>query len=164
MSYFFVRAVENPPPGSTHSGKRTTGAKIERNSRMKYMLMMNCPKTGYESFGSWPKEDIKRNIAFMIQIDKDLRASGELVYAEGLASPHDAKLVRAAADGAPGTGGEFPESKEYLAGYWIVEVASVERAYAIAAFASAAPGPGGAPMNMPIEVRQVMSGPPAEYL
>jgi hypothetical protein len=131
---------------------------------MKYMLMMNCPKTGYESFGSWPQEDIKKNIAFMIQIDKDLRASGELVYAEGLASPHEARLVRAGKDGAPVTDGVFPESKEYLAGYWIVEVASVERAYAIAAHASAAPGPGGAPMNMPIEVRQVMSGPPKEYL
>lgn len=131
---------------------------------MKYMLMINCPKTAYETFGAWPKEDLKRNIAFMIQIDKDLRASGELVYAEGLATPHEAKIVRAGTDGAPVVGAEFPESKEYLAGYWIVDVASVERAYAIAAYASAAPGIGGKPMNMPIEVRQVMSGPPKEYL
>jgi len=131
---------------------------------MKYMLMMNCPKTGYEQFGSWPKEDLKRNIAFMIQIDQELRASGELVYAEGLASPHEARIVRAAKDGAPVIDEAFAESKEYLAGYWIVEVASVERAYAIAAYASAAPGVGGTPMNMPIEVRQVMSGPPKEYL
>jgi hypothetical protein len=128
------------------------------------MLMMNCPKTGYEQFGSLPIEDVKANIAFMIQIDKELRASGELVYAEGLASPHEAKIVRAGKDGAPVTDGVFPESKEYLAGYWIVEVENVERAYAIAAYASAAPGRGGAPMNMPIEVRQVMSGPPKEYL
>ena len=53
----------------------------------------------------------------------------------------------------------FPRAKEFLAGYWIVDVESPERAYAIAAQASAAPGPGGAPLNMPIEVRQVMSGP-----
>jgi hypothetical protein len=131
---------------------------------MKFMLMMHCPKTGYEQFGSWPKQDLKANIAFMIQIDKDLRAAGELVYAEGLASPQEAKLVRAGKDGAPVTDGAFPESKEYLAGYWIVEVPNVERAYAIAAYASTAPGIGGAPMNMPIEVRQVMSGPPKEYL
>ena len=131
---------------------------------MKYMLIMNCPKTGYEQFASWPMQDIKANIVFMIQIDKDLRASGELVYAEGLASPRDAKIVRASKDGAPVVESEFPESKEYLAGYWVVEVPDVERAYAIAAQASAAPGPGGAPMNMPIEVRQVMSGPPKEYL
>ena len=100
----------------------------------------------------------------MIQIDKDLRAAGELVYAEGLASPHEAKLVRAGSDGVPVIEGAFAESKEYLAGYWIVEVPGVERAYAIAAYASAAPGIGGAPMNMPFEVRQVMSGPPKEYL
>ena len=71
-------------------------------------------------------------------------------------------MVRAGKDGAPITDGVFPESKEFLAGYWIVDVESPERAYAIAARASAAPGPAGLPMNMPIEVRQVMSGPPDE--
>ena len=72
-------------------------------------------------------------------------------------------MVRAGKDGAPEvTDGVFPEAKEFLAGYWIVDVESPERAYEIAARASAAPGPGGAPMNMPIEVRQVMSGPPEE--
>jgi hypothetical protein len=128
------------------------------------MLMMHCPKTGYEQFGSWPEKDLKAHIAFMIRLDKDLRAAGELVYAEGLAGPREAKLVRAGADGAPIIDGAFAESKEYLAGYWVVEAPTVERAYAIAAQASAAPGSGGAPMNMPIEVRQVLSGPPKEYL
>jgi hypothetical protein len=131
---------------------------------MKYMLMMHCPKTAYESFGAWPKDDLKANIAFMIRIDKDLRAAGELVYAEGLANPQEAIIVRAGKDGAPVIDASFPDSKEYLAGYWIVEVPSVERAYAIAAYASSAPGPGGVPMNMPIEVRQVMAGPPKEFL
>jgi len=131
---------------------------------MKYILMMNCPKTGYETFGAWPKKDIQANIAFMVNFDKELRKSGELVSAEGLASPHEAKLVRAGKDGAPITDGVFPEAKEYLAGYWIVEVDTPQQAYAIAARASAAPGPGGSPMNMPIEVRQVMSGPPADLL
>jgi hypothetical protein len=58
----------------------------------------------------------------------------------------------------------FAETEEYLAGYWIVDVESPERAYAIAAQASAAPGVGGAPMDIEIEVRQVMSGPPDEFL
>jgi len=131
---------------------------------MKYILMMNCPKTGYDSFGSWPKKDIQAHIAFMRRFDKPPRESGELVSAEGLADPKQAKLVRAGNDGAPVTDGVFPEAKEYLAGYWIVDVESPERAYQIAAQASAAPGPGGAPMNMSIEVRQVMSGPPEEFL
>jgi len=129
---------------------------------MKYILMMNCPKKGYETFGAWPKKDIEAHIAFMMGLNKDLSQSGELVSAEGLADPQQAKVVRAGKDGVPITDGVFPEAKEFLAGYWIVDVESPEQAYAIAARASAAPGPGGAPMNMPIEVRQVMSGPPDE--
>ena len=131
---------------------------------MKYILMMNCPKNGYEALGSWPQKDIQAHIGFMVNFAKKLRNSGELVSAEGLASPQEAKLVRAGKDGTPVTDGVFPESKEYLAGYWIVDVESTERAYAVAAEASAAPGPGGAPMNMSIEVRQVMSGPPEDFL
>ena len=56
----------------------------------------------------------------------------------------------------------FPETKEFLAGYWIVDVDSTERAYEIAARVSAAPGKRGLPLNMPIEVREVMSAPPLE--
>jgi hypothetical protein len=76
--------------------------------------------------------------------------------------PGQAKLVRAGKDRRPITDGVFPESKEFLAGYWIVDVDSPERAYQIAAEASAAPGKGGEPLYMPIEVREVMSAPPVE--
>jgi hypothetical protein len=131
---------------------------------MKYILMMHCPRTGYESFGAMPKKDIQAHIAFQRSFDKSLRESGELVSGEGLADPKQAIIVRAGKDGAPVTDGVFPESKEFLAGYWIIEVDSPQRAYDIAARASAAPGPGGAPMSIPIEVRQVMSGPPEEFL
>ena len=127
---------------------------------MKYILMMNCPRTGYDTFGAWPKKDIQAHIAFMHSFNKALRESGELVSAEGLADPKQAKIMRAGKDGAPTTDGVFPEAKEFLAGYWIVDVESPEQADKIAARASAAPGPGGMPGNIPIEVRQVMSGPP----
>lgn len=131
---------------------------------MKYILMMNTMKAGSDPFPGWAKKDIQAMIAFMQRFDKELRASGELVSAEGLAFPDQAKLVRAGKDGTPITDGVFPESKEFLAGYWIVDVETPERAYAIAARASAAPGPGGVLLNMPIEVRPVMSGPPPELL
>src|ERR1700709_29412 len=117
---------------------------------MKYILMMTGSKTECGSIGNWPKKDIQAHIAFMISFTKGLGAAGELVSAEGLAMPDQAKVVRAAEDGTPITDGVFPEAKEFLAGYWIVEVDSPERAYEIAAGASAAPGPGGTPMNMPI--------------
>jgi hypothetical protein len=131
---------------------------------MKYILMMNTMKLGVDPFPGWPKEDIRNLIKFMIDFDKELQATGELVSAEGLAFPDQAKLVRAGRDGKAITDGPFPESKEFLAGYWIVEVAAPERAYEIAAKASAAPGLGGEPLNMPIEVRPVASGPPPEFL
>ena len=130
---------------------------------MKYILMMNTMRAG-QGVPDWPKKDLQGMIAFMKNFNRELRDSGELVSAEGLAFPDQAKLVRAGKDGTPITDGVFPEGKEFLAGYWIVDVDSPERAYAIAAGASACPGPGGAPLNMPIEVRPVMSGPPPEIL
>jgi hypothetical protein len=87
-----------------------------------------------------------------------------LVSAEGLSFPDQARLVRAGKNGEAITDGVFPESKEFLAGYWIVDVDTAERAYAIAARVSAAPGPNGEPLSMPIEVRPVMSAPPAEFV
>jgi hypothetical protein len=131
---------------------------------MKYMLMMNVPGNAPYQITSWPQQDIKAHIAFMKSFARELSESGELVAAEGLSGPDQARRVRAGSDGKPVTDGVFPEAKEFLAGYWIVDVESPERAYAIAAQASAAPGPGGAPLNMPIEVRQVMSGPPPDML
>ncbi len=119
-------------------------------------------KAGCAPFPSWSREDIQRHIGFMIALDKELRESGELVSAEGLSFPDQAKLVRAGSGGIPVTDGVFPESKEFLAGFWIVDVASPERAYEVAAMISTAPGPGGVPTNMPIEVRPVMSGPPPD--
>src|SRR3989475_11570687 len=101
---------------------------------------------------------MEANIAFMLAINKQFKDAGVYVATEGLGWPDQAKLVRAGKDGTPITDGVFPESKEFLAGYWIVDVESPEQAYQIAARASAAPGSGGKPGNMPIEVRQVLSG------
>jgi hypothetical protein len=132
---------------------------------MKFMLMMNAPQgTGDYGVVNWPPEDLKAHIEFMKRFAKELKDSGELVAAEGLAAPGQAKLVRARkTGGAPEvTDGPFAESKEFLAGYWIVDVDSPAQAYAIAGRASAAPGPGGVPLYLPIEVREVMSAPPVE--
>lgn len=134
---------------------------------MRYMLMMHAPRgkgaTGDWQVMTWNPEDLKAHIAFMHNFNKTLQANGEFVGAEGLSSPGEAKVVRAGQTGSPVvTDGPFPEAKEFLAGYWIVEVDRPERAYEIAARASAAPGKAGTPLNMPIEVRQVMSAPPVD--
>jgi hypothetical protein len=131
---------------------------------MKFMLMMHAPRAaGGWAVGQWPAADLKAHIGFMKKLARDLTASGELVAAEGLAGPEAARIVRAGRNGAPEvTDGPFAESKEFLAGYWIVDCESRDQAYRIAARASAAPGPGGAPLNLAIEVREVMSAPPVE--
>jgi hypothetical protein len=123
---------------------------------MKYMIMMNAPGGPYQIF-NWSAQDLNRHMEFMRTLNKKLVANGEFIAGEGLTAPDQAKLVRAGAKGEPITDGVFPESKEFLAGYWIVDVESAERAYQLAAEISAAPGPGGAPLNMAVEVRQVMS-------
>jgi hypothetical protein len=128
------------------------------------MLMMHAPRgTGEYQISDWSPDDFKAHIAFMKQLNRDLTATGELVGAEGLAPPGQAKIVRADRSGAAAvTDGPFAESKEFLVGYWIVDVEDEQRAHAIAGRASTAPGPGGVPLGIPIEVRQVMSAPAQE--
>ena len=99
----------------------------------------------------------------MRALSKELKASGAFVSAEGLGWPNQAKIVRAGSDGEPITDGIFPEAKEFLAGYFVVDVESADQAYQIAARISSAPGPGGVPGGQSIEVRQIMSGPPEEF-
>jgi hypothetical protein len=129
---------------------------------MKFMLMMHAPRgnTGDYQASNWSPDDLKAHIGFMHGLNRDLVKAGELVGAEGLAPPGDARVVRYNKNGVPAvTDGPFAEAKEFRAGYWIVEVDSPQRAYEIAARASSAPGPGGSPLIIPIEVRQVMSAP-----
>lgn len=131
---------------------------------MKYMLLMQFgPQNDLPPIDTWPPQDVKAHITFMHEANGRLVEAGEFVDAQGLADPGQARIVRAGDGGAPVvTDGPYPETKEFLVGYWIVDCESPERAIDLAAYVSAAPGPGGRPLNMPIEVRQVMSGPPEE--
>jgi hypothetical protein len=129
---------------------------------MKYMLLMqfSTATADFPSITTWTAEEIRAHIDFMSATNTELIAAGEFVDAQGLAMPEQAQIVRAGADGAPViTEGPFAETKEFLAGFWILDLDSPERAVEIAAQVSAAPGPGGRPLNMPIEVRPIMSAP-----
>ncbi len=124
---------------------------------MKYILLMSGSKAGVETYRAWSPKDIDAHMTILKGISRDLTESGEFVATQGLEAPHQAKVVRGLQNGMPITDGIFPESKEFLLGYWIVDVATPERAYEIAGRIAAAPGPGGIPTNMPIEVRQFAS-------
>jgi hypothetical protein len=126
---------------------------------MKYLLMMQFPLGDWKtkSIEAWSPQDRKAHMDFLLRFNKELVDAGEFVRTEGLGGPEHIKMVRANDDGSPMvTDGPFPESKEVLAGYWAIDVETPRRAYEIAARASAAPGPGGKPLKMPIEVRPVM--------
>lgn len=124
---------------------------------MKYILLMSSTRAGAEGYHAWSKQDVDAHMAVLQRINKELAASGEFVATQGLAEPKEARVVRGEKNGVPVTDGIFPESKEFLLGYWIVDVANAKRAYAIAGQISSAPGPEGTPTNMPIEVRQFAS-------
>ncbi|BCK57740.1 YciI family protein [Nocardia wallacei] len=129
---------------------------------MKYMLLKTYGPTAHCDTppDQWTPEEIAAHIEFQRTLGEELRKSGELVDAQGLAFPDQARIVSSDGRSAPVvTDGPFPETKEFLAGYWIVDVESPERAIEIAARASASPGPGGTPIGEYIEVRAIMSAP-----
>jgi hypothetical protein len=126
------------------------------------MLLQNyaATETVTKPMSEWTPDEIKAHIAHQVRINEELVERGELVEAQGLAGPEHAKVVTHDGVGAPVvTDGPFPEAKEFLAGYRVVDVESLERAIEIAAEGSAAPGPGGAPIKQEIEVREVMAIP-----
>lgn len=124
---------------------------------MKYILLMSGSAGGVKTYQTWSQADRDAHMAILRKLNQELTDSGEFVATQPLASPAEAKVVRGLRDGMPITDGVFPESKEFLLGYWIVDVATPQRAYEIAGQISAARGPDGKPTNMPIEVRQFMA-------
>ena len=126
---------------------------------MKYMLMMHVGQNDGSEAQSWAPQDITNMIEFQHAFDRELEENGEMVFNAGLGWPDQARIVRYN-DGEPSvTDGPFPEGREFLIGFWVVDCDSEERAFAIAAKASSSPGPGGAPMGVPIEARP-LAGPP----
>ena len=118
---------------------------------MKYMIMtFGSAEGGLVAMGrDWMIEMIQ----FMKKLDEDLRKSGELVSAEGLADGSQAKTVRFENGISVATDGPFAEAKESLVGYWIVDVENEDRAVAIASRIVDF-------VKVPIEVRRVMDAPP----
>ena len=110
----------------------------------------------------WKPEEVQAHLDYYRALNRELRASGELVETAVLAGPDLAKIVTSNGKGAPMvTDGPFQEFKEWLAGYQIVDVESEARAIEIAGRISAVPGPNGIPTEQPIQVRQLMESSPS---
>jgi len=111
----------------------------------------------------WKREEITAHLDYYETLHDELVASGELVDSTVLTGPDLAKIVSSDGRTAPVvTDGPFQEFKEWIAGFQIVDVESEERAIEIAARVSAVPGPGGVPLQQPIQVRQVMERAPSD--
>ncbi len=133
---------------------------------MRYMLLQAYGAVELEDcqpMNEWAPVDVRAHIEFQHTLNAELLASGELVDAQGLAGPDVAKFVVSDGVNPPKIiDGPYPESKELLAGYRLIDVDTLDRALEIAARSSAAPGPGGVPIRQPIEVRQVLGAPDPE--
>ncbi|MHA6764310.1 YciI family protein [Streptacidiphilus sp. PAMC 29251] len=126
------------------------------------MLLMQFSQesAGFPAITEWTQDELQAHIAFMGGVLKKIPEYGQLIDAQGLDMPDKARIVRAGSGGETVvTDGPYPETKEFLAGYWVVEVPTPEAAYGLAAYISTAPGPGGRPLNMPIHVQPVISLP-----
>ena len=114
-----------------------------------------APLPGCVPMSEWSADEITAHIAFQRQVGRALQESGEFVSAEGL-SPAGSYVRYGGPDAPPITDGPFPEAKELIAGWYLVEVEHEARAHEIAAYVSSAPGRGGEPIYEWIEVRPVM--------
>ncbi|MFC9844972.1 YciI family protein [Streptomyces sp. NPDC060223] len=133
---------------------------------MKYLVMVQGSQADYEaqrgkpSPGSpvWSEQEMQAMFAFMGAINNDLSESGELLDAQGLAEPDRTRRVTADKDGKPViTDGPYGESKELMAGFWILECESLERVTEIAARVAQCPVPDGA-TEYPVVIRPILDG------
>jgi hypothetical protein len=116
---------------------------------MKYMIMVYAAQRDYDAMAGkpaagepgWTEADFAAMGQFMEQFARDLTESGELVDTRGLTAPSQARRIRLAGGAPAVTDGPYAEAEEVLAGYWIVECDSLDRAVGIASRLGGAPGP-----------------------
>ena len=129
---------------------------------MKYMILTFASQHDYDDMVGkqsggpvWSPEDFAALGAFMQSFSRELVESGELVETRGLSAPVHSRRVRLQ-DGVPvATDGPYAEAEEVLAGYWIVECASFDRATEIAARLTRVPGPRHVGENEVIDIRPI---------
>jgi hypothetical protein len=106
----------------------------------------------------WAPEEVSAHMQFMADFGDRLERSGELV--DGQALSPEGTFVRYDGEGRPPvTDGPFAETKDLIAGWYVIDVDSYERALELAGELSAAPGAGGKPIHEWLEVRPLLAVP-----
>jgi hypothetical protein len=133
----------------------------------KYLLLKHYrggpePHLPVPPMDQWAPEDVEAHIAFQRHVIELLEENGEYVDAQALTAART--WVRyGGPDAAPvTTDGPLPETSDLVAGWFMIDVESHERAVEVAAYVSSEPGPGGEPVYEWLEVREVMSDAPSE--
>jgi hypothetical protein len=106
----------------------------------------------------WTPQEVDDHLQFMADFASRLEATGEFVDSQALSS--EGTFVRSDGEGRPPvTDGPFAETKDLVAGWMVIDVATYERALALAAELSAAPGAGGEPIHEWLELRPFLTAP-----
>jgi hypothetical protein len=140
--------------------------RTEREALMAKYLMLKHYRGGRTSVNSVPMDQLTpdewaAHVKYMQDMEERLIASGELVSSEGLSM--EGAWVRFDGEGRPPVvDGPFAETKDLIAGWMMIEVDSYQRALDLASELSAAPWAGGTPLGEWLELREVMSAPPAD--
>ncbi len=113
---------------------------------MRFMMLM-IPK-GYQSATPGTVPDDAKAVEVMMKYNESLHKAGVLLALDGLHSPSMGARITWAGGKPKVTDGPFPEAKEVVGGYWLIQVKSKEEAIQ---WASRCPGD----ENATIEVRQV---------
>src|SRR3984957_7968994 len=115
---------------------------------MKYMILTFASQEDYQEMtglepakAAGTPEDYAALGAFMQECSQELLDSGELVETRGLSAPVHSRQVRLEQGVPVVTDGPYAESEEVLAGYWVVDCASFDRATQIASRLASCPGP-----------------------
>jgi hypothetical protein len=129
---------------------------------MKYLLLKHyrgAPAAVNDvPMDQWTPEEVDAHMQFMCDFAARLEESGEFVDGQALAP--DGAFVRYDGEGRPPvTDGPFAETKDLIAGWYIIDVASWDRAVELAGELSAAPGAGGKPIYEWLEVRPFLTAP-----
>ncbi|MFD5704461.1 YciI family protein [Streptomyces lasiicapitis] len=133
---------------------------------MKYLVMVQGSQADYDAMSgkasehspAWSEKDLQAMFAFMGNLNNDLSESGEMIDGQGLTDPAQTRLVGLDDNGRPViTDGPYGETKEVLAGYWVLECESLERVTEIAKRINECPAPAGAP-TPPVVIRPIQGG------
>ncbi|MFB7717625.1 YciI family protein [Nocardia sp. NPDC056100] len=132
---------------------------------MKYMILAYASQRDYDGMAggttetpAWTSEELAAMTEFMSAANQELADSGELIETRGLAAPVHTRRV-SNGDGAPFvTDGPYAETQEVLAGYWIVECESLDRATEIAVQLGKCPAPGHLAGRGYADVRPIVDG------